>query len=86
LAGELKDDNIGCNTLWPRTSIATAAVMNLLGGEKVVSASRTPDIMADAAYIVMTSKSSETTDNFFLVRFASPLQTKITNGFRMTKC
>ncbi|MGQ4598728.1 SDR family oxidoreductase [Nocardia sp. R6R-6] len=66
LAEELKGDGIGVNSLWPRTTIATAAVQNLLGGEKVAATSRTPDIYADAAYLVLTSPSKETTGNFFI--------------------
>ena len=62
LAGELKDDGIACNCLWPRTGIATAAVKNLLGGDESVKRSRTPEIMADAAYEVLTCKASKTTD------------------------
>ena len=50
LAGELKDDGIACNTLWPRTAVQTAAVQNLLGGDSTMSGSRTPAIMADSAY------------------------------------
>ena len=41
--------NIGVNTLWPRTTIATAPVKNLLGGEEMMKISRVPDIMGDAA-------------------------------------
>jgi citronellol/citronellal dehydrogenase len=66
LAGELQDDKIACNTLWPRTSIATAAVKNLLGGDDVIKKSRSPEIMADAAYVILTSNSSQTTDQFFI--------------------
>ena len=66
LAGELRDDGIACNTLWPRTAIQTAAVQNLLGGDSTMSGSRTPAIMADSAYVILTSKSTLTTDNFFL--------------------
>ena len=66
LAGELKDDGIACNTLWPRTAIQTAAVQNLLGGDSTMSGSRKPEIMADSAYVILTSKASATTDNFFL--------------------
>lgn len=49
LAGELRGKGIAVNALWPRTTIATSAVRNLLGGEEMVKASRTPDIMGDAA-------------------------------------
>ena len=66
LAGELRDDGIACNTLWPRTAIQTAAIKNVLGGDDVMDGSRTPAIMADAAYVILTSKSTHTTDNFFL--------------------
>ena len=62
MAGELRDDKIGCNTLWPRTAIATAAVKNLLGGAEGVKRSRTPEIMADSAYVILTSKASHTND------------------------
>ena len=66
MAEELADYGIGCNTLWPRTAVATAAVQNLLGGDTVINGSRTPEIMADAAYVILTSDSRETTDQFFL--------------------
>src|SRR5689334_15778769 len=51
LAGELRG-RIAVNALWPRVTIATAAIKNLLGGERVMRMSRTPEIMADAAYLV----------------------------------
>jgi citronellol/citronellal dehydrogenase len=57
---------VGVNALWPRTVIATAAVRNLLGGDAMVQASRTPEIMADAAWFVLTSDARETTGNFFV--------------------
>ena len=66
LSGELKDDGIACNTLWPRTYVATAAVNNILGGESSMAGSRTPAIMADSAQVILTSDSKQTTDNFFL--------------------
>ncbi|WP_063039782.1 SDR family oxidoreductase [Nocardia pseudovaccinii] len=66
LAEELEGDGIAVNSLWPRTTIATAAVKNLLGGEEMIATSRTPDIYADAAYLVLTSPSKETSGNFFL--------------------
>ena len=66
LSGELLDDGVGCNTHWPRTAIQTAAVQNLLGGDSTMSGSRTADIMSDSAYIILTSDSRKTTDNFFL--------------------
>ncbi|GAB4582382.1 SDR family oxidoreductase [Nocardia sp. IFM 10818] len=66
LAEELRTYGIGVNSLWPRTTIATAAVKNLLGGEEMISTSRTPDIYADAAYLVLTSPGKDTTGNFFI--------------------
>ena len=66
MAEEFKPLGIGVNALWPRTVIATAAVQNLLGGESTIQRSRKPDIMADAAYIVLTCNSRETTGNFFV--------------------
>jgi citronellol/citronellal dehydrogenase len=49
LAGELRG-KVAVNALWPRTTIATAAVKNLLGGEAMMARSRTPAIIADAAW------------------------------------
>lgn len=48
-------DNIGVNTLWPRTTINTAPVRNILGGEDMISISRTVDIMGDAANHILAS-------------------------------
>ncbi|MFT3840447.1 MAG: NAD(P)-dependent oxidoreductase [Myxococcaceae bacterium] len=56
---------VGVNALWPRTVIATAAVMNLLGGEEAVAQARKPDILADAAYMVLTSPKTFT-GNFLI--------------------
>jgi citronellol/citronellal dehydrogenase len=53
LAAELEGDGIASNTLWPRTTIATAAVRNLLGGDAALARSRKPEIMADAAYLIL---------------------------------
>jgi citronellol/citronellal dehydrogenase len=64
MAGELKGDGIAVNALWPRTVIATAAVQNLLGGDDSMRGSRTPEIMADAAYAILTRPSREFTGNF----------------------
>ncbi|MGW0250791.1 SDR family oxidoreductase [Nocardia goodfellowii] len=66
LAEELKGDGIGVNSLWPRTTIATAAVRNLLGGDEMISTSRTPAIYADAAYLVLTAPAEKTSGNFFI--------------------
>ena len=64
MAEELKGEGIAVNALWPRTVIATAAVQNLLGGDDVMRGSRTPEIMADAAYAILTKPSREFTGNF----------------------
>jgi citronellol/citronellal dehydrogenase len=65
-AGEFKKHNIASNTLWPATTIATAAVKNLLGGEALMNMSRTPQIVADAAYIILNKKAAECTGNNFI--------------------
>jgi citronellol/citronellal dehydrogenase len=65
LSGELKKYKIAANTLWPRTTIATAAVRNLLGGQELVNMSRTPEIVADAAYYILKRPSAECTGNSF---------------------
>lgn len=67
LAAEFAVDGIAANTLWPRTTIATAAVQNLLGGDKVMAASRTPEVYADAAYAVLTKPSREYTGQTLIV-------------------
>jgi len=63
-AGEFRSKGISVNALWPRTTIATAAVNNLLGGDALMRASRTPEIMADAAHLVLTSPAPDFTGNF----------------------
>ena len=66
LSEELKKYKIGVNALWPKTTIATAAVQNLLGGDFLIQKSRTPAIVADAAYYILRQPSSECTGNFFI--------------------
>ena len=66
LAGELRRQGIAVNALWPRTTIATAAVNNLLGGEELMKASRTPQIMADAAHALFLKPSREVTGRFLI--------------------
>ena len=66
LAAELKKYNIAANALWPRTTIATAAVKNLLGGEALMNMSRTTDIIADAAYYILSKPSATCTGNTFI--------------------
>ena len=66
MAGEYKSAGIAFNALWPRTVIATAAVQNLLGGDASMKASRKPEILADAAYVIFNKPSKECTGNFFV--------------------
>jgi citronellol/citronellal dehydrogenase len=66
MAEEFKDFGVAVNALWPRTTIATAAVKNLLGGEEMIEASRTPEIMGDAAYWIFQRDSRDCTGNFFI--------------------
>ena len=66
MAEELKGLGIGVNALWPRTMIATAAVLNLLGGEEGAKHSRKPEIMGDAAYAILSRDAKSCTGNFFI--------------------
>ena len=66
LAEELKTFNIASNALWPKTTIATAAVKNLLGGDTLIKMSRHPQIIADAAYYILSKQSLECTGNTFI--------------------
>jgi citronellol/citronellal dehydrogenase len=65
LAEELGKHNVASNCLWPRTSLDTAAVRNVIG-EELIKGSRKPSIYADAAYAVLKRDSSSCTGNFFL--------------------
>jgi citronellol/citronellal dehydrogenase len=60
LSGELKSRGIAVNALWPRTTIATSAIRNILGGDELMTMSRSPEIMADAAHAIFTKPSSFT--------------------------
>jgi citronellol/citronellal dehydrogenase len=66
MAGEFRAAGVAVNALWPRTVIATAAVQNLLGGDATIRGSRKPDIMADAAHLILTRPSREHTGRFFI--------------------
>lgn len=66
MADEFRKDGIAFNALWPRTTIATAAIENLLGGDQVIRLSRKPEIMADAACLMLTRPSREFTGNFMV--------------------
>ncbi|OYU48604.1 MAG: short chain dehydrogenase [Rhizobiales bacterium PAR1] len=65
LAGETKG-KIGVNALWPRTTIATAAVKNILGGDQLMRSSRTPEILADAAYMIFNKDAKTFSGNFLI--------------------
>src|SRR5258707_6637650 len=65
LAGELRG-KVGVNALWPRTTIATAAVKKLLGGDALMRMSRTPEILADAAAMIFRKSAKSFTGNFLI--------------------
>ncbi|MCU0731697.1 MAG: NAD(P)-dependent oxidoreductase [Hyphomicrobium sp.] len=65
MAEEFRSDGIAVNALWPRTAIATAAVENILGSQ-LIAMSRTPEIMADAAHLVLTQPAWEWTGRFLI--------------------
>ena len=64
MAEEFKEQGVAVNALWPRTAIATAAIKNALGGDAIMNISRFPEIMGDAAYVILTKPSKEFTGNF----------------------
>jgi len=66
LAGELRPKGIAVNALWPRITIATAAIKNLLGGDALMQRSRTPEILADAAHAIFMKPAREFTGNFLI--------------------
>jgi len=65
MSREFAPRNVAFNALWPCTAIATAAVRNLLGGEKAIQACRKPEIMGDSAWAILTRSSRQCTGNFF---------------------
>ena len=65
LAAELAPFGIASNAIWPRTTIATAAVKNILGGDALIQRSRRPEIVADAAAVLLEQPSATCTGNFF---------------------
>ena len=66
MAEEFRPDGIACNSLWPRTLIATAAVQNLLGGDAAMGRARRPEIVADAAHAILRRPAREATGNFYV--------------------
>src|SRR5579871_1876796 len=66
MAAEFRDEGIAFNALWPRTGIATAAIRNALAGDEGMRRCRTPDILADAAYVVFAKSARDFTGNFLI--------------------
>ena len=66
MSAEFAKQGVAFNALWPKTAIATAAVRNLLGGEKMINASRQPDIVSDAAWAILTRDSRKCTGGFLI--------------------
>jgi citronellol/citronellal dehydrogenase len=66
IAEEMREHGIASNTLWPRTTVATAAVQNLLGGDEAMRRSRKPEVYADAAYVILNKPSREFTGRSLL--------------------
>lgn len=65
-AEEFKELGIAANSLWPVTTIATSAVNNLLGGETLMKMSRTPEILADAAFYILQQEAKSYTGHQLL--------------------
>jgi citronellol/citronellal dehydrogenase len=65
MAEEFRDEGVAANALWPRTAIATAAIA-MIGGPGMLAGCRTPEIMSDAAHVILTRPSRECTGNFFI--------------------
>jgi citronellol/citronellal dehydrogenase len=66
MAEEYAEAGIACNALWPRTTIATAAVEFALGGPAMMRRSRKPEIVADAAHVILSRPARECSGRFFI--------------------
>lgn len=66
MSAEFADEGIAFNALWPRTGIATAAIRNALAGDAGMLMCRTPEILADAAYLVFNQRAKDFTGNFLI--------------------
>jgi citronellol/citronellal dehydrogenase len=66
VAEDEREHGVGANCLWPRTLIATAAVQNLLGGDRAMAMSRTPEIVADAARVILERDPRQATGNAYI--------------------
>lgn len=66
MAGEFRGRGVAVNALWPKTTIATAAIENVVGGQEMMRTSRLPTIMADAAHWILSRNAKSCTGNFFI--------------------
>ncbi len=66
VAADEREHGVAANCLWPRTLIATAAVQNLLGGDRAMAQSRTPEIVADAARVILERDPRAATGNAYI--------------------
>ena len=66
MAAEFANDGIAVNALWPRTTIATAAVEFALGGEEMMKTCRNVDILSDAAHLILSKPARDFTGNFII--------------------
>ena len=66
MSEEFRERGVAFNALWPRTTIDTAAIRNILGGEPMARRSRTPEVMADAAHAILVRSAGSFTGNFCL--------------------
>ncbi len=66
MSQEFQSHGVAVNALWPKTGIATSAVQNLLGGSQAIERCRRPEIVADAAWSILTRDSRSCTGNFFI--------------------
>ena len=66
VAEDEREHGVAANCLWPRTLIATAAVQNLLGGDRAMAMSRTPEIVADAARLILERDPRAATGNAYI--------------------
>lgn len=66
MAAEFKKDQIAVNALWPKSTIATAAIEHIVGGKEMMARSRKPTIMSDAAHTILTKDSREFSGNYLL--------------------
>lgn len=66
MAEEFKKYQIAVNALWPRTTIDTAAIRNMPGGDQIANQSRKPEIVADAAFCILSKDPSTHTGNFYI--------------------